>query len=60
MTKFTSANFTFEPSHIKLRIQRLEGKSVDLDEVAHHESSHQDLYCLQIQIFLFLGPVVQN
>ena len=24
---------------------------VDLDEVAHHEPPHQDLRCLQIQLF---------
>ena len=34
-----------------LRIQRLEGNSVVLDEVAH-----QDLRCLQIQLFLPLVP----
>ena len=34
-----------------LRIQRLEGNSVDLDELAHHEPPHQDLRCLQIQLF---------
>ena len=27
---------------------------VDLDEVAHHEPPHQDLRCLQIQLFLSL------
>ena len=27
---------------------------VDLDEVAHHEPPHQDLRCLQIQLFLIL------
>ena len=26
--------------------------SVDLDEVAHDEPPHQDLRCLQIQLFL--------
>ena len=26
-------------------------KSVDMDEVAHHEPPHQDLHCLQIQLF---------
>ena len=39
------------PSYIILRIQRPGGNSVDLDEVAHDESSHQDLHCLQIQLF---------
>ena len=29
--------------------------SVDLDEVAHHEPPHQDLHCLQIQLFLSLA-----
>ena len=43
----------FHPSYryIILRIQRLEGNSVDLDEVAHVEPPHQDLGCLQIQLF---------
>ena len=27
---------------------------VDLDEVAHSEPPHQDLHCLQIQLFLSL------
>ena len=27
------------------------GNSVDLDEVAHNEPPHQDLSCLQIQLF---------
>ena len=33
--------------------------SVDLDEVAHYEPPHQDLSCLQIQLFssLVLNPV---
>ena len=52
-TKFSSANFhkMLNPSYIILRIQRLEGNSVDLDEVAHNEPPHQDLRCLQIQLF---------
>ena len=50
-TKFSSANFQkmVNSSYIILRIQRLRAKSVDLGEVAHHE--HQDLHCLQIQVF---------
>ena len=39
------------PSYIKLRIQTLRANSVDLDEVAHYEPPHQDLRCLQIQLF---------
>ena len=31
---------------------------MDLDEVAHHEPPHQDLRCLQIQLFSSL--VVQE
>ena len=45
---------TLSPSSIILRIQRLEGNkqcNVNLDEVAHFEPSHQDLRCLQIQLF---------
>ena len=34
------------PRYIILKIQ-----SVDLDEVAHNEPPHQDLRCLQIQLF---------
>ena len=47
-TKFSSAKFqkNNHPSHIIFRIQRLEAKSVDLDEVAHDEPPHQDLHCL--------------
>ena len=53
MTKLSSANFQkkLSPRYIILRIQRLEGNSVDLDEVAHYEPPHQDLQCLQIQLF---------
>ena len=52
-TKFSSANFhkMSNPSYITLRIQRLEGNSVDLDEVAHNEPPHHYLRCLQIQLF---------
>ena len=32
----------------------LRANSVDLDEVAHYEPPHQDLRCLQIQLFLSL------
>ena len=35
-----------------LRIQRQRAHSVNLDEVAHNEPPHQDLRCLQNQIFL--------
>ena len=37
MTKFSSTNFQkmLSPSYTILRIQRLEGNSIDLDEVAH-------------------------
>ena len=34
-----------------LKIQRLDANKVDLDEVAHNEPPHQDLRCLQIQLF---------
>ena len=42
------------PSCIIVRIQRLKGKQVDLYEVAHDEPPHQDLHCLQIQLFASL------
>ena len=61
-TKFSSANFQkmLSPSHIILRIQRLEANSVELDEVAHYEPPHQDLRCLQIQLFSSLVVRVNN
>ena len=56
MTKFSSANFQkmLSPSYIILRIQRLRANSVDLDEMAHYVSPHQNLRCLQIWLFLCL------
>ena len=33
---------------------KMRANSVDLDEVAHYEPPHQDLRCLQIQLFLSL------
>ena len=42
------------PSYIILRIQRLESRVI-LEEVAHYEPPHQDLSCLQTQLFLSLG-----
>ena len=39
------------PNFIRLRIQRLEGKRCRSSEVAHYEPPHQDLRCLQIQLF---------
>ena len=51
--KCSSANFQkkITQSYIILRTQRLEGKQCRLDEVAHNEPPHQDLRCLQIQLF---------
>ena len=52
-TEFSYANFQkiLSSSYIVLRIQRPEGNSVDLNEMAHFEPHHQDLRCLQIQLF---------
>ena len=33
---------------------------MDLDEVAHHEPPHQDLCCLQIQLFSSLVVKVKQ
>ena len=59
-TKFLSSNSQnmLSPSYIILRIQRLEGKHVDLDEMANFEPPHKDLRCLRIQLFssLVLNP----
>ena len=53
--KFSSADFKkmVSPSYVILRIQKLSrANSLDLDEVTHNESPHQDLHSLQIQLFL--------
>ena len=55
-TKFSSVNFQKKifmssSSNMMLRIQRLEANSVGLDEVSHYEPPHQDLCCLQSQLF---------
>ena len=34
--------------------------SVGFGEVAHNESPHLNLLCLQVQLFSFLGTVVQS
>ena len=53
MTKFSSANLKkmFSSSYIMLRM----ADSGGLDEVAHHEPPHQELRCLQIQLFSSLA-----
>ena len=33
---------------------------MDLDEVARYEPNHQDLRCLQIQLPVFLSPVLKE
>ena len=38
----------FHPCNILLRIQRIWGKHVDPDEVAHDEPPHLELHCLLI------------
>ena len=54
-TKFLSANFQIKK--IKSMLYHIESSktkganSVDLDEVAQFEPPHQDLCCLQIQLF---------
>ena len=42
----------FCQSYIILRIQREVGQSVDPDEMVHNEQPHQDLHCLQMQLFV--------
>ena len=54
MTIFSSTNLQkkLSPSYIILRVQKQKGaNSVDLDEVAQFEPPHQNLRCLQIQLF---------
>ena len=53
-TKFSSANL--KKKELKLYLiaktkTRGQTVTVDLDEVAHYEPPHQDLHCLQIQLF---------
>ena len=47
--KFFKKNVKFKLYHIENSKTR--ANSVDLDEVAHYEPPHQDLRCLQIQLF---------
>ena len=52
--KFLSANFKKMLSPIKLyhsEDSNSKANRIDLDEVAQHEPPHQDLHCLQIQLF---------
>ena len=53
VTKFSSANF--QKIYVKtisyLEFKDKRANSVDLDEEAHDEPPHQDLRCLQIQLF---------
>ena len=46
------------PSNIILRIQRLVGKQCRSRRVARYEPPHQDICCLQIQ--LYLSPVLKE
>ena len=46
----------FRPRFMSLKIlERLEENSEDPDEVAQYEPPHQDLGCLQSQLFFFLA-----
>ena len=53
-TKCSSANFSklLGPSHIILRIKRLEGKQCR----SHDKAPHKDLSCLRIPVFSSLEP----
>ena len=55
-TKFSSANFEkmLSELYINENSKTRRANSVDLDEVALHEPPHQDLRCLQIQLFMSL------
>ena len=61
-TKYLSANFQKNVSSKLYYIENSKTRgqtvqilmrwlSVDLDEVAHYEPPHQDLHCLQIQLY---------
>ena len=53
MTKFLFSNFKKNVKSLLFHIENSDWRanSVDLDEVAHYEPPHQDLCCLQIQLF---------
>ena len=55
-TKKQQQNFHLQIfKNVKSKLDHIENSnSVDLDEVAHYEPPHQDLHCLQIQLFLSL------
>ena len=65
--KFTSAiskklkklNVLSKPYH-NYELKSCTANSVDPDEAAHFEPPHLDLYCLQIQLFSFFGPISLN
>ena len=51
-TKFSSANFQIKVQAVSYReIKHYRANSVDLDEMAHDEPPHQELRCLQTQLF---------
>ena len=52
MTKFFVCKFSkiLSPCYTYWEFTDKRANSVDLDEVAHNEPSHQDLHCLQIQV----------
>ena len=61
MTKFLSAKFSKKKKKIvKSKLYHIENSktrwanSVHLDEVAHNEPPHQDLRCVQIQLYVSL------
>ena len=51
--KFFVCNFSknVESKLYYIENSKTGGQTVDLDEVAHYEPPHQDLHCLQIQLF---------
>ena len=57
--RYTSAKFQamFHPGYIEN--SKPTGQTVDLDEAAQDELPHQDLHCLQIQLFSSLALKVQ-
>ena len=62
-TKFRSVKFKKKNVVAKLYhivIAKTGGNSVAPDEMAHHELPHQELHCLQIQLFPVFGALRVN
>ena len=44
--------------YVILKIQEKKAKSIDPDEAVHYEPPHQELHCLQVQLFVSVADKV--